>query len=240
MYRIGICDDDKILCASLEEQLLALSPELAERLETEVWYSGESLEGDLKKGAELDLLFLDIELLQKNGVAVGTFIRDELGNLDTHIVYISSKESYAMQLFQVQPLDFLIKPIQAEKLREVLFRSMKRNRSAERFFEYRKGNQFFRVPVREILYFMSMDKKIVIIKRDGTDEFYGKLKPLLEQLPADFVMIHQSYVVHREYVREYSYESLTMTNKDRLSISKPYRKEVRAKMIQYQREKRYD
>lgn len=70
MYRIGICDDDKILCSALEEQIYELSKELAIKIEIDVWYSGESIENDLKKGIELDLLFLDIELVQNNGIAV--------------------------------------------------------------------------------------------------------------------------------------------------------------------------
>ena len=65
MYRVGICDDDKILCSLLEEQIQKLSADSSVKFEIEVWYSGESLECDLKKGVELDLLFLDIELLQK-------------------------------------------------------------------------------------------------------------------------------------------------------------------------------
>lgn len=240
MYRIGICDDDKILCALLEEQFQLLSTELSIKFEIEVWYSGESLEGDLKKGIGLDILFLDIELLQRNGIEVGTFIRDELEDTDTHIVYISSKESYAMQLFQIQPLDFLIKPISKEKLKEVLNRSMKRKKNEESCFEYQKGSQFFRIPIKEILYFMSRDKRILIIKRNGQEEFYGKLKKLSEQLPTGFLMIHQSYIIHQEYVGEYSYENVKMMNGDILSISKPYRKEVRAKIKQYQKEKMYD
>lgn len=239
MYKIGICDDDKILCASLEEQLHALAAEFPMKFEMEVWYSGESLESDLNKGIDLDILFLDIELFQKNGIEVGTFIRDELENTDTHIVYISSKESYAMQLFKIQPLDFLIKPISAEKLREVLTRSMKRKKAGEDCFEYQKGNLFLRVPMKEIMYFMSMDKKILIVKRDGQEEFYGKLKDVAEKLPSGFLMIHQSYVVHQEYVSEYAYESVKMMNGDILSISKPYRKEVRSKIKQYQKAKIY-
>ena len=164
MYRIGICDDDKILCSALEEQIYELSKELAIKIEIDVWYSGESIENDLKKGIELDLLFLDIELVQNNGIAVGNFIRNELEDMQTHIVYISSKESYAMQLFKVQPLDFLIKPVPVEQIKEVLIRSIKQKRSADTYFEYQKGNSVFRVPIKDIAYFMSMDKKIVIVK----------------------------------------------------------------------------
>ena len=237
MYRVGICDDDKVLCSLLEKQIQALSADIAVGFETEVWYSGESLERDLKKGIGLDILFLDIELLQKNGIETGAFIRDEMGDTDTHIVYISSKQGYAMELFKIQPLEFLIKPISAARLKEVLIRSMKRKKGAESCFEYRKGSQFIRIPVKEILYFMSMDKKVLIIKNAGQEEFYGKLKNVMEQLPAGFLMIHQSYVIHQEYVSEYSYESIKMMNGDLLSVSKPYRKEVRAKIKQYLQEK---
>ena len=176
MYKIGICDDDKILCSVLEEQIYELSKEIEIKVDVEVWYSGESIQNDLKKGIELDLLFLDIELVQKNGIAVGNFIRNEMENMQTHIVYISSKESYAMQLFKVQPLDFLIKPISTQNIREVLIRSIKQKSNADTYFEYQKGNSVFRVSVRNIAYFMSMDKKIIIVKKDGKEEFYGKLK----------------------------------------------------------------
>ena len=53
-------------------------------------------------------------------------------------------------------------------------------------------------------------------------------------------MIHQSYVIHQEYVSEYSYESIKMMNGDVLSVSKPYRKEVRAKIKQYLKGKMYN
>ena len=53
---------------------------------------------------------------------------------------------------------------------------------------------------------MSMDKKIVIVKKDGKEEFYGKLKNIAENLPADFLMIHQSYIINPSYVSEYSYD----------------------------------
>lgn len=237
MYRIGICDDDKILCADLEEQLYALSKEMALKVEIDVWYSGESIQDDLQKGIELDLLFLDIELVQENGITVGKFIRNEMEDMQTHIVYISSKEGYAMQLFKVQPLDFMIKPVSVEQLKEVLMRSVKQKSRPDAYFEYQKGNSVFRIPIKDIAYFTSMDKKIVIVKKDGEEEFYGKLKNIAENLPVEFIMIHQSYIINQVYVREYSYETVKMVNGENLNISKPYRKETRRKIKQYQKAK---
>lgn len=235
MYKIGICDDDKILCSALEEKIYEISKQLAIKVDIEVWYSGESIQNDLQKGIELDLIFLDIELVQKNGIAVGNFIRNEMEDIQTHIVYISSKEGYAMQLFKVQPLDFLIKPVSEEQIKEVLMRSIRQKRNTDVYFEYKKGNSVLRVFLKDIAYFMSMDKKIVIVKKDGEEEFYGKLKSISENLPPDFIMIHQSYIIHQSYVSEYTYETVKMVNGENINISKPYRKETRSKIKQYQK-----
>lgn len=235
MYRIGICDDDKELCSGLEEQIYHIAKELSVKVEVEVWYSGESILNDLGNDTQLDLIFLDIELVHKNGISVGKFIRGEMEDMQTHIVYISSKQSYAMQLFKVQPLDFLIKPVSDEQLKEVLGRSLKQKRSPDICFEYQKGNSILRIPTRDIAYFMSMDKKIRLVTKDCEEEFYGKLKNILEKLPADFVMIHQSYIINQRYVSEYSYDSVKMSDGTTLSISKPYRKATRSKIKQYRR-----
>lgn len=202
--------------------------------------AGESIQNDLQKGIEQDLLFLDIELVQENGITVGKFIRNEMEDMQTHIVYISSKEGYAMQLFKVQPLDFLIKPVSVEQLKEVLMRSVKQKSRPDAYFEYQKGNSVFRIPIKDIAYFTSMDKKIVIVKKDGEEEFYGKLKNIAENLPVEFIMIHQSYIINQVYVREYSYETVKMVNGENLNISKPYRKETRRKIKQYQKAKMND
>ena len=239
-YKIGICDDDKEFCSGLEEQVERIAKELSVKAETEVWYSGEGILRDLQNGMRLDLIFLDIELVRADGILVGKFIRNEMEDISTHIVYISSRQTYAMQLFKVQPLDFLVKPVTEEQLKEVLSRSIRQKQSLNSCFEFQKGSAVYRIPTEEIAWFVSMDKKIRIVTMKGGEDFYGKLKGILEELPAGFMMIHQSYIVNQQYVSEYSYDSVKMMDGTVLSISKPYRKEIRNKIMQYRREKRYD
>lgn len=239
MYRIGICDDDKELCAGLEEQIYQIAKELSVKADVEVWYSGESILNDLQNGTQLDLIFLDIELVRENGISVGKFIRNEMEDIDTHIVYISSGQTYAMQLFKVQPLDFLVKPVSGEQIKEVLIRSIRQKQNLKSCFEYQKGSAVYRISTKDIVYFMSMDKKIRLVTRDGEEEFYGKLKKIKEELPADFMMIHQSYIINQLYVSEYSYDCVKMSDGTVLSISKPYRKEIRGKIKQYRRTEIY-
>ena len=154
MYNVGICDDDKVFCAELEEMIRSAAGALHQKIETEVWYSGESIMQDLEKMTCPDILFLDIELYEKSGIDVGKFIRDG-DDYVTHIVYVSFRQEYAMQLFRLQPLDFLIKPVSEGQVREVLERSMKQRAQGKALFEYQKGGVFYQVPCRNILYFMS-------------------------------------------------------------------------------------
>ncbi|MBD5551223.1 MAG: response regulator transcription factor [Lachnospiraceae bacterium] len=236
MYKIGICDDDKVFCAGLEETVYSAAKELNQKIETEVWYSGESIMRDLEKLPCPDILFLDIELYEKSGIDVGKYIRNG-DDYTTHIVYVSSKQEYAMQLFRLQPLDFLIKPVSKEQVKEVLERSMKQRMQSRALFEYQKGSVYYQVPCRDILYFMSNDKKVNIITKDGIVGFYGKLKDVADRLPAGFLMIHQSYIINSDYVAEYTYENVKMQDGTLLNISKPYRKIVRGRITELEKER---
>lgn len=124
VFRIGICDDEKVTCAELENMLYEYGKTAGIKVDVNVWFTGESLCTYLKSENTLDLLFLDIELISTDGIKVGGFIREELENIETMIVYISSKSSYAMSLFRIQPLDFLIKPLKQEVIEDVMNRCM--------------------------------------------------------------------------------------------------------------------
>lgn len=238
MYRVGICDDDKVFCSQAEDIVLSLSEELCQKIETEVWYSGESIMKSLSGPLRLDLIFLDIELYESSGIDVGDFIRNQNGDYTTHIVFVSSKQDYAMQLFKVQPLDFLIKPVTREQIREVLQGSIRQRAESRAVFEYQKGSTYYQLPCSDILYFMSSDKRIKIVVNDGDrPEFYGRLKNIADRLPKQFLTVHQSYIINCDYVSEYCYETVKMCNGDVVSISKPYRKEVRSRIMRYEKER---
>jgi DNA-binding LytR/AlgR family response regulator len=107
MFTVAICDDEKCTCSELEKIVLSYAKRHNISISVEIFYSGEGLCAFLKNHA-IDLVFLDIELESMNGVEVGRFLRQGLKNDLTQIVYISSKESYAMELFKVRPMYFLL------------------------------------------------------------------------------------------------------------------------------------
>lgn len=114
--RVVICDDEKSTCSEIEQRLRLFAFEKCIKLEVDVFFDGGTLTEYLKREKAPDILFLDIELPGMNGVEVGKYIRDILKNTDMFLVYISSKQEYALELFQNQPFDFLIKPIKKERL----------------------------------------------------------------------------------------------------------------------------
>lgn len=239
MY-IAICDDDPHVCAQVEAFLLGFDKKFGEKGEIDVFFCGEALLFHISSGVHYDIIFLDIELELLSGIEVGSIIREEYHNEITQIVYISGSDSYAMELFAVRPLHFLIKPLQEELIRAVMRKAMELIDKGNHFFECRIGRVQNRIPLKDILYFESEGKKIRIAHCDNKNyEFYGKLNEIEQQVDSqDFLIIHKSYLVNYCYVIEYQYEYVKMSNQIILPISQQHRKEVRERLMKRRRERR--
>lgn len=227
MYQIGICDDAKSVCASLEEMILQFACSNHVPVKTAIWHTGEELCHFLETKGHIDLLFLDIVLLQMSGIEAGTFIRNDLEDRKMQIVYISEKSSYALELFRTQPMDFLVKPIipeQMDRCLKLAVKLMSRNRKT---FVCQNGKETFNVPCGDILYFTSEGRKVKVFMVHGVKELYGKLNEILKVVPEQFLVIHKSYIVNREKVFRYTYECVEFTDGTILPISKAHRKRVR-------------
>ena len=240
MLRIAICDDDKELCIQLKSMLNEISENTGEIFEVSAFCSGERLCDLLMRGNRFNLIFLDIELCEINGVEVGKKIREEFNDEITQIVYISSKESYAMELFDIRPLNFLVKPLKIEKIESVLKTAMKVLGSSNQYFEYKVSNVSFNVLISDILYFESSGRKVMVVLKDDVNEYYGKLSEVEGKIKnSDFFFIHKSYLINYNHVIEYTYEYVKMSNNEILGISQNNRKAVREKLLQKKQRMRH-
>lgn len=231
MYNIGICDDGENICTSIENMLLRYAKEKTVKVEVQIWYTGEGLRDYLAQGNHLDILFLDIELFKMTGIEVGSYIRNVLDNMRLQIIYISGKTSYVLQLFKTQPMDFLLKPILQEHIDRAMDMAINIIAKRKERFEFRSGKDYYYIAMGDIMYFESKGKKIKIATSHDTYETYGKLKDIVKGLTNDFIMIHQSYVINKEYVLRYTYEMVELVNGTILTISKINRKQVRERLL---------
>ena len=232
-FFVAICDDEKRICAEMENGLIDILGRLNIKYEIDVYFTGEQLCAKMENGAHYDLVFLDIEFAQNtiNGVEIGKHIREVHRNDMVSIVYISWKMKYSMQLFDIRPLNFLIKPLDYEKVEQVIKTYLNISELWSEDFTYKIGHDTYKVYIKDIVYIQSVKRKLVLQLADGRkQEFYGALKEVYqEQLQRfDFLFIHSAYVVNYDYVATVKYDELILLNNPiALPISQPRRKEVR-------------
>lgn len=236
MYKVAICDDERNICSELETMLLDLQVELQEKFQIDIYYSGETLRQSLTGKGVYDIVFLDIELMKLSGIGVGCYIRDHMKDYQTQIVYISSKQGYSMQLFQTQPLDFLLKPIAKDKVLTVLKKMMMVLGTPGRLFCFRKGQDIYRIPYEDILYFSSDAHLIHIFRMQDSLSYYDKLSNIIAELPSYFLPIRKSCIINKNHVEKYTYKEVKMRNDTTLVISRDYWKSVREAHISAWRE----
>ena len=233
MVTVAICDDDTTIGAELERALIAIFDNMQVKHEIEIFFSGEELCRHMESSSQYDLIFLDIEFAQNevNGVEVGRIIREAQQNDWVSIVYISRVKNYAFQLFNIRPLNFLIKPLAYDVIEKTIRTYFKIAGLWSGEFTYNIGRETCKAKIKDIVYLESMNKKVVIHFSDGrTAEFYGSLKEYYrEQLSQfDFLFIHASYVVNFDYISAISYNQLFLSDcATPLPISQGRRNEVR-------------
>lgn len=237
MFFIGLCDDEKWTCEDLEEKIKKFGDKIQMKMDVRIWHSGEELCDALEEGLELDLLFLDIELITTNGIIIGDFIRNSLENVETEIIYISSKSSYAMSLFKVQPLEFLMKPLEEKKVWRAMLRWIHIMEMKNKNFGYSIKGEYYKVSFKDILYFYSDNKKVFIVLKNRKIHFNGKLKDVAKKVTTSFIFIHRSFLINLDYVAKCSYEFVNMADGSRINISRTYRKYARDKIMEYKWER---
>ncbi|MBP3339107.1 MAG: response regulator transcription factor [Lachnospiraceae bacterium] len=227
MIKIAICDDDRQIGGKLEEMLIKLLNNNNIRYEIDVFETGESLCREFER-TEYDLMFLDIELPEMNGVQIGNYIRDVKKNNIVQIAYISSKQGYAMELFDVRPINFLIKPLEEFKVQKVIETYIKINGGKKDLFCYKKGFVFHRIEMYKIKYFEREGRKVIMHTLDGDVEFYESMEKIYETTKKyRFLFIHKSYMINTRYLKNIHYDRVTLVDGEDFPISQSRRKEIR-------------
>ena len=233
-FKIAVCDDEQIICSTMYNKLQNLSKSKSVIFEIDCFTSGEELCDEIKH-TNYDLLFLDIELPKMNGVAVGQYIRETLKNETIQIAYISSKQEYAMEMFERRPKNFLVKPLSEKKIKSVIDTFLQLNKIDTETFNFKAGHNYYKIPFSDILYFCSNGRKINIVTLKKEYEFYGSLDNIYSEVKnKKFLFAHKSFLVNFKYIRKYQYEQLTMSDNKIIPVSQSRRKAVRSMFFEFE------
>ncbi len=232
MFKIAICDDDTAISSYIESFVKPESVNHGLRADVEVFSDGSTLLKDMKKGNRFNLIFLDIEMKEMDGIVAAREIR-KFDNT-VIIIYVSSYDNYLKDLFEVEPFRFISKPIEPERLTKCFSDACQRLLDTSTFFQYTFNKEIYKVPLNDIAYFESHNRSIYIYFKDGTHSYYyGKLNDVEKELKTSkllFLRIHQSYYVNYTYVSKMNFSYVTLKIGDKkldLNISEDRQKEIR-------------
>lgn len=196
MLQIGICDDEKETRLSLRWVLEGLLEERGIEGRIYEFSSGETLLGWMGQHPhEIDLLLLDIEMGQLNGMETAKKLREADTRLQ--IVFVTGYADFVFDGYSVGALGYLMKPPRREQLSDILTRTLTAlHRGADAVYSCRNGEKWYRIPHQEILYFESDKRRVNCVTAGRTYTFYGKLDEVERDLEkSGFVRIHQRYLV---------------------------------------------
>lgn len=238
MIEIAICDDEVYMTSEIEEALQNLCELYNVAVEIDVFYDGSTLVDYIEKGAKYDLIYLDIEMQHKNGVEAARRIRKI--DMNVLIIYVTSHESFAKEVFEVSAYRFITKPIDKNIFEKYFLSAIETIRIVPVYYRYQYNKIRYKLLIEDIIYFRS-DKRITyIVTKNGEEKCYEKLNDIEKKLN-DFNVIffrtHQSFLVNPKYVMAYMYDSMTLFDGSVVSISIKRRKEVNKQYCSYIGEK---
>lgn len=222
MYRVAICDDDIRTCDLFRKNLMEFSQCNNVEVEIDLFYTTENLYQYLINNIRYDIIFLDIEFKNTNGIKVGRQIREKIKDHLVDIVFISHSTAYIEDIFEVKPTNFIRKPLQKERLFFIFDQLFEAYEQREKtFYEYKFGNDYRRVDINEILY-LWVENRIMHIKTTKMEDFYyGTLKNAYEWLGKyNFVTVNQSFLVNYAYISSFTRDLLMLRNDETISLSK--------------------
>lgn len=225
MIRIAICDDEIKARQVLKFALWKTLPDSEKDLTIYEFSSGEKTIAWLKANpGALDVLFLDIEMNGMNGMETARAIRTF--NSDLIIVFVTGYADYVFDGYSVNALDYIIKPIKSEKLKDIITRINKTLYKTEsKMYTVKNADGLFRIPISDIIYFHSNAHRITLVSTDGNFDFLGKLDDIECNMADDFIRTHQRYLIHIPKVEKVENNSIIMHGQN-IPISRSRKKDV--------------
>ncbi|TVQ30461.1 MAG: DNA-binding response regulator [Wenzhouxiangella sp.] len=151
---------------------------------------------------EPDVVFLDVEMPGLGGLELAR----TLGQLDRPpaVVFVTAFERYAVQAFDLEAVDFLVKPVRRERLVRALAR-VRAERSGEGRPEpalgVRLGDRLTMVPLADVRVLVAEDKYISVHHAGGVHLLEDSLVNLEQRFPHRFVRVHRNALVSRMHLR---------------------------------------
>lgn len=162
-----------------------------------------------------NVLFIEIELHESNGIDVAKKI-NMLSPL-TSIIFMTSQEKYLKEAFEVYAYDYLIKPLQLQRVIQTLNRisnfethklapfsndkSTKTTDVLSKIFIESEGKSYI-VNIADIIFITRYDRKVLLITENQSYSIWSSIENLEKRLPENFFRSHKGYIININFINE--------------------------------------
>ena len=223
MLRIALCDDDFNFIQELHQKIMQWYQESDNggNISVSEFSDSNYLARTISSGSGFDVLFVDIEMPQMNGLELAEHIRTHLPM--SMIIFLTSHSEFSMEGYKFGALRYIPKLDMARQLPEALAAVQAEFTKLEsRFLTVRRYSDIMRVPYQEIVYVRHVLRTSQIttlnlgIIKDGRG-----LKEIHEQLGDErFIYIDRSTFVNLDHIRQIKGSEIILRNSEHLPISR--------------------
>lgn len=185
----------------------------------------------LLKQQPVDLLFLDIEMPYVTGI-------DFLKNTPQapKVIFTTAYEQYAIKGYELDVLDYLLKPISFERFLKAANKAYDYFAGAtgtqDNYLFIKTENKLEKVNLHELLFVEAMENYVALYTADKKLITHSTLKALQEKLPPGlFIQPHKSYLVNMQCIQSIEGNILHVGGKYQIPISKYQKDEVMEKIV---------
>lgn len=186
----------------------------------------------------IDIIFLDINMPKLDGIILGKIIR----NMENKpkVVFITAHPEYAIDAFEVEAFDYILKPYSENRIITALHRlerSSTKKIAASNKITLWKNDKMMVINVEDIYYCQASERKVSVYSKNDEFEIVSTISDFFKKLPgSNFFRCHRSYIVNLDKITEITpwfnntYVIKLGVMKTDIPVSRNYINEFRLKM----------
>lgn len=214
-YRLAICDDDANYVRYLRRLVQQWARQSEAEVEVETFPSAPAFLFRWEEQKDFDVLLLDIEMPGMDGLELARRVRAEDGRVQ--LVFITGYNEYIAQGYEVAALHYLVKPVDEEKLFQVLTRAAAGLHRSEPVLTLELPEQTLRMPLPEIRY-LDVQHNYVTVHAGQDYTVKRPLSELEKALDSRFFRVGRSCVVNLARVRRVTRTEAELTTGERIPL----------------------
>lgn len=218
VLNIAIVEDEQSACDTLKK-LIADYEKNNGGFEFNVAHFSDAAAFSDRESYDFDLIFLDIQMPNANGMDVARAIRKKNG--DIMIVFVTNMAQYALESYEVHAYDFILKPLDYDSFALKFARCLNSlsHKLSKREIVLTSGSNKLVAEVRDILFVEVLNHNVIVHLTNGEFRMRGTMRGMEQQLRGcHFVQCNACYLVNLKWVKELKGDYVVV-GEERLRIS---------------------